>query len=489
MILCFQVTDYISIDENIELSNTIVVDTLSANNLVLKGEIKGSPDIPVNGVRLQDLVDSHLSKTKAQNFTEPIYIKKAVIRNGFNAGTLNGHDFQKAVEILKNMKTNEQMLNESVVRVDEMIVNGNITFTEVNGFDFAKIQANAIRLDQPNVINFPITFLDPIYVNGNLTVDSMNGKHFDTFVKDLVRKSANTNRVYGTTVFRGNVTVVNNVDVMTLNGISVDSILTKNYNREISTPIDIHGDVYVPSLFVKGTLNGLTADKINAYGYDEESDTYFLKKNVYFNDRIHATKLNLHGGFNSIPNVRKHLKEIIRTDRPAVITGTKTFTGTVHFDNDIYIKEYNGVDVPDFLSNVVFIDQETPVDIYEDVVFDAPVSMPYLKIDGDLMTAKINNNSVEDWVKKSIRIDRPFSYNGTIQFANGSITATNINTQYLNDLPIDEMITLTTPQNFSRPVHLNNVYSVVPMLTEGLVSGYHLPDERKNTLMVCIVIY
>lgn len=475
--------DFISIDENIEFSHNIHLDELKANKVFVGGEIKGNPST-INGFSLQNLADLHLSIASPQNASGSVFIPTVVIRSGFDVNFINNYDFKEIVNILRNSKTNEQMLNASTILVDQMFVNGSVYFANVNGHDLEKIKASAIRLDQPNVIDLPITFLDPITVNGNFNVDQLNDEHFDTFVNDLVKKSANSNRVYGTTVFKEDVIILNNADVTTINELQVDHILTKNYNRTIVNPIRIIGDVSLSNLIVEGKLNGISAEQLNTCAYDYKTGSYFLQKNVFFNQSVDVKYIELHGGYNDIGNVNEYLEEIVRTDRYVQITGTKAFTDHVHFGSGIYVLEYNGVNVSQFLTNVILIDQIEPVDIHSDVVFDAPVHITHMKITGDFTTATINNCSVTDWIRDTIRTDQPFNFDGTVIFPEGTFQATNIDTNYLNGHLMEEVLTLNTPQNFSGEVHFDIVYSTIAINANGLVSGYDLPIEKNNTLMV-----
>lgn len=480
--------DFISIDENIEFPHNIHLYELKANKVSVGGEIKGRPSL-VNGFLLQNLADLHLSKNNPQNNSNAVFIPTVVIRGGFDADVINGYDFKGIVDILRNSKTNEQMLSASNIAVDQMFVNGSVYFAEVNGHDLEKIKAAAIRLDQPNIIDLPITFLDPITVNGNLNVDQLNDEHFDTFVNDVVKKSSNSSRVYGTTIFKEDVIILNNAEISTINKVQVDRILTKNCNRKIVNPIRIVGDVSMSNLIVDGKLNGISAEELNTCAYDYNTKSYFLQKNVFFNQSIDVKYIELHGGYNDIGNVNEYLEEIVRTDRHVHITGTKAFTGFVYFGSGIHVDEYNGVDVPKFLSNVILIDQIEPVDIYSDVVFEAPVQINHMRITGDLSTAIINNCSVTDWIQKTIRTDRPFNFDGAVIFPEGTFQATNIDTNYLNEYTMNEVLTLNTPQNFSGQVHFDDVYSTIPINTNGRVSGYDLPMERTNTLMVSIFLH
>lgn len=454
------------------------------NELILDGEMIGPPDTLVNDINLQELVDSHLSRNNPQNFSEPIQFDTVVLRNGFDVNYINGFDFKQSVNILKGLRTKEEILKDPSVEVEQMVINGSVWFKGINGQDIEEMKQNAIYLDQPNVIDLPIVFLDPIYVNGNMNVVELNGENFNDLVNDLVRKSANMTRIYGTTIFEEDVTVLQDADFTTINELQVTSILTKNYKGPILNPIQIVGNVYVPNLIVKGSLDGASAEQLNSYSYDDSTGTFFLNKNVYFNDSLYVTYLDMHGSYNDIGNVNQHIKNLIRTDRPAVIKGTVRFTDSVHFENDIDINEFDGVDLAQFMSGVVYVNQYEPAEIYSDIIFDAPVKMPHVRITGDMITEAINNCSVAEWIQDSIRTDEPLNYDGKMVFPPGTFEATNINTQFINGKSMDEVLTLNTPQNFSDTIHFSDVYSNIPIETYGLVSGYDLKQERANTLMV-----
>lgn len=479
------VSDFINIDADFELFENVMFDTLIANECSVSGDIQSRSSAAfVNGWPLDIFEKSHLSRKSNQRVQTPTFIQKAIIRGPFQAGQINGFDRSEIINRLNAQKTNEQMLNDSNITVDKFILNGNVHFDAVNDNDFETIKSNAIRLDAPNTVDVPLIFSDQITINGNMTVDHLNNVNFDAFVDDLVRRSDNRPVIRGETIFRESVSVTGNITTDTINDIPVQRILTKNFKEPIQNPIRIVGHVTVPKLIVHGRLNGMSEKKINQFEYDDVGQTYIIHGNVLFNQTTSIGDLYLHGGYNNVGNVTNYLKNVVRIDRPAVITGTKTFKGDVHFENNIQVLEYNGVNVRNFLSNVVLIDQFDPVIINSAVVFEDPVTLAHLEVRGDLIVNSVNECSLTDWHNNAIRTDQPFDYNGVITFADGTFHSSNLNTNHLNDIPIDELLTLNTKQTFSRDVKLEDVVSTVPIETNGLVSGLFLPNERKNTLMV-----
>lgn len=479
------VSDFINIDADFELFENVMFDSLSANECSVAGDIISKSSAAfVNGWHLDILEKSHLSKKSNQKVQQPTFIQKAIIRGPFEAGQVNGVDLSKIINILKAQKTNEQMLNDSKIAVDKFIINGNVHFDTVNDNDFETIKSNAIRLDVANTVDVPLIFSDQITINGNMNVEHLNNVNFNAFVKDLVRRSDNRPVIHGKTIFRENVLVKGNVATDTINDISVERILTKNFKEPIQNPMRIVGDVTVPNLIVHGKLNGISEQKINEFDYDDVGQTYIIHGNVFFNKTTSIDDLHLHGGYNNVGNVKDYLNNVVRVDRPAVITGTKTFKGNLHFGNNIQILEYNSVNVRNFLSNVVLVDQFDPVNIHSAVIFEDPVTLSHVEVNGDLIVDSVNDCSLKNWHNNAIRTDQPFTYNGVITFADGTFDSSNLNTNHLNDISINELLTLNTKQEFLCDVKLEDVESTVPFETNGLVNGLFLPNERKNTLMV-----
>lgn len=479
------VKDFININDDFELVGDVVVDSLYVNECNVDGEINSKvPNREINGWHIDELMNLYLSEKHFQAVKDPITIETAIIRGPLDATFVNGFNLKETRDILRKLKTNEEILNESKIIVDNAIVTGNIYFDEINGTNFNEFKTNAIRLDETNVVNAPLKFLDQLIINGKMTVDHLNNINFDDFVNDLVRVTDQNVVVSGKTIFKEDIYVVNDVAATTVNDIPVETILTKHYNKTIYNPVHVTGDVTVSKLNVHGQLNGIDQSKINAFGFDENGRNYVIHANVFFNHTTYVQDLYLLGGYNNVGHVKQYLKDVVRIDRPVSISGTKTFSNRIQFENNIRILDYNGIDVQNFLSNVVLIDQYEPVNIYSSFVFEDPVSMPYLQVDGDLIVSSVNNYSLKDWYNYGIRTDQPFTYDGVVRFAEGTFQAANLNAKFLNGRSLDQLVTLYTPQKFSNEVRLDDVASVVPITTSGLVSGLNLPHERQNTLMV-----
>lgn len=482
------VTDFIGIDENFELAEDVILNTITTNECIIGGEINSNiGGGSLNGWRLKELENSYLSKSKEQQINVPFYVHTAVVRGPFIANEINGYNFTEALVILKNLKTNEQLLKEPIVNVNRMHINGKLTVMKINDYELETIKANAIRLDTTNDLKMSIKFLDPIVINGNLAVNLLNDIDFNTFVDDLVLKSDSKPSISVTTVFRENVVIFNDITTKQLNGYPVESILTKNYLHPILNPINVYGDVTVSHLNadVDGTLNGVSGNKINySYQFDEKLQSHVLTQNVFSNESFYVNYLQLNGGFNNVDNVKYFLETAVKKNQPNVITGTKTFLDQIHFDSNLQISDYNGIDVKNFLSNVILIDQIEPVNIYSHVIFENQVTFTQLNINGDLKATQISSCFVNDWFENAIRTDLPFSFSGTITFGDGSLDAREMNVTYLNDKRVDNILTLETAQYFAEHVSLGEVVLNLPINVKGNINGVNLTAERDNTLMV-----
>lgn len=482
------VNNFIDINSGFEVYGDITLDTLLVNNCTVNGDVVGDDlMVTVNGFSLTKLRDSHLSRSDPQEIVEAVVFDKVVVRNGFDADKINGFDYKQAVDVLQRLENIDEMLSGSTVRVHNMTIHGNVHFTGINGFDFDYIAKNAIRLDEENTIPWPIVFHDSVHVDGNLTIDKLNGVNFTDFVNKIVKRDDPQINIGGSTVFRGKVRVFGGINTENINGFRPNQILTRQFRDPILNPIEIFGDVTLRQLIVDGHFNNVSKEQIESYNFDEQHGVHILRRNIEFNEPLNIEYLQLNA-FGNVDNVNEFIQSVVRIDRPVNITGTKYFTGRLHFNNDIHISHYEDIDVQEFLSNIILIDRSEPIVFERDVILNASISARMLHVYGDLVVKEINNNTLTDWLEKSIRTDMPFFHNGTMIFGDGTFEANNVHTERLNGLRVDKILTLNTPQSFSESIHFDVVESLVPITTDGLVSGYDLKAEEANTLKVRVFL-
>lgn len=481
------VNDFIGVDEDFELFEDISVNTFVANECVVGGTVKGGAGSKINGWDVKALEQSYLSRSRDQQILESFHVRTAILRGTFDANNVNGYDFQAALNYLKGRKSNEALLNEARVNVARAVINGGVHFDHVNGFDFNAITANAIWLNQANNVAVPLTFFSQMNILGNLSATVLNNVDFSRFARDLVYKSDEKPYIMGKTIFRQNLLVRNDIDANQVNGYGIERMLRKGHNLPIPNPINIYGDVIVSDLNVNGTLAGMDGERIwHSYRFDEIAQAHVVNKNVQFDDAVHIASLQLDGSINQEPNASYHLETLVRKGRSAVIYGAKTFVDAVHFENDLQIHDYNGIDVQTFLSNVILIDQTDAIEVHSIVVFNAPVNFTRLNVKGTLKVDTIADCSVAEWYANAIRTDLPYQFDQTVTFGDGTIEVGNIALMQLNNRTMEHIVTLNTEQRFDEAVTLGDVVVSAPFNVSGSVDGIDLAAERANTLMVII---
>lgn len=365
-------------------------------------------------------------------------------------------------------------------------ITGGVRFDHVNGFDLGAMEANAIWLNRPNNVAVPLTFSGQVSILGNLSMAVLNNVDFTAFADDLVYKSDAEPSIMGTTIFRKNLLVTGDIDATQVNGYGVGHILRKGSNLPIPNPINIYGDVFVSDLMVNGSLGGIDGNRIwENYRFDETSQVHVVKKNVQFSDGVHVAYLKLDGCINDVQNASYYLETLVRKGYSSQINGVKTFTGAVHFENDVHIIDYNGIAVEPFLSNVILIDQDEPVDVHSVVVFNEAVSFTALTVNGALKVDTIADCSLAEWYTNAIRTDLPYQFDQAVTFGAGTIEVGNLELTYLNNHSIEHIVTLNTEQRFiDENVDLGEVTAAAPFNISGNVDGIDLAAERANTLMV-----
>lgn len=483
------VANFIGLDENIEVNEDVRLSSIIANECVLAGEVTGGGEgARVNGWPVREVEEAHLSRKNQQQIVEPFHVRSAILRGKFDANHFNGYDFQEALDTLMRRKTNEELLAEDSVEVNEMHVNGSVSFRNVNYFDFDNIAALAIWLDRTNNVTVPLTLSGQSRIDGNLTVAYLNRVDFNAFAKDLIPKSQSYPIISGTTIFRSNLVVTDKVDATSINGYPVASILTKTYDKPIQNPLNVFGEVAITELTVDGTLNGISGKRISSnYHFNETTLEHVFTGNVLFNESVHIAHLQLHGGFNDAISVNNHLESLVRKDLPNIITGTITFYRDVRIDNNVELRQYNDIDLEAFLGDIVLADHPTPVDMQCVVEFSGEITMRRMNVNGALKVLTVSNRSVSEMYNNAIRTDRAFVFNQSVLFDDKAINVESIELDYLNDRPVRGIVTLRTEQYFDADIQLDDVVASMSIfLPSGLVNGFNVVAERANTLMVSI---
>lgn len=475
------VAEFIGLEENVEFFEDITLNSIDVNECFIGQEISSGDDYgQINGHNVRSLEKTYMSRSREQQMPESFHVQTAIIRGAFDANFLNNYDFRDALTILKNRKTNDALLREKQIKVGRLAINGDLRTQRVNGFDLENIAARAIWLNRFNEVGVPLTFSGQLDVRGNLITTVLNYIDFNGFVEDLVYKSNEQLHIMGTTVFRSGLRVLYDIDASYVNDYRIDGLLHKRYNAPITNPLHIYGDVHVSDLVVNGTLAGIHAEHIHQnYHFDGKLGMHVISKNAHFGDKVRIGYLELDGGINDVPNANAHLKTVVRKGQPSQINGVKTFVGSVNFENDIHILDYNGIAVDAFLRDILLVDQDAPINVARAVTFIGEVDLMRLNVNGALRVNTIAGCSIDEWYANAIRTDFPYQFSRPVIFHANAIEVANIDLMYLNDRPTQHILTLNTEQRFDQRITFTGVGAKI-----SSNDNFKWLADMKNTFMV-----
>ncbi|XP_054710420.1 uncharacterized protein LOC129220104 [Uloborus diversus] len=275
---------------------------------------------------------------------------------------------EKEIEDLEQLITEIERIIPDVVRVDQpsvvtgrkifagdirgpSIVAVSLNLDSAAGVNLKEIQKDLYRLDKPNQIKGILSFEQPLTVLGNLDVEgTVNGIDISEDVMTTNTKQTSTADM----TFLNKVIINGNLDIEgKLNGIDI--------GKEVVT---LHGNHRITG--TKSFLNGIIADQIDTKLLDG-IDLDYLKANAFtvsgnqtvpglktFTGGVVANDITLLGKLNGF-DVTELANSVVRVDQPAVITGHKTFSDDVIIDGDLNVMgKINGLKLPEdlFLTDV-----------------------------------------------------------------------------------------------------------------------------------------
>lgn len=479
-----QLEDFVLIDEELHLDGNVIVDNIQVDELIVEGEVQGKT---INGIDLTEFDTIRLSRTKQkQTITGPYHVKTAIVQGDLHAGTINGYTAVRLQELCNNIRDIRKYIGGENVRLENLIVNGSVMVAEVNGHNFDAIIDNAVWLNRPNIISGAIRFEKAPIAQRNLFVSHLNDIPFTPFVLNLILRNATDVTFTGTKSFTEPIHMAGDIFATQLNEIYTKNIFAKCFDNQIKGKLTVDGNVRIEDITVQRNLNAIVFDDVTkAYGFDVERQCHVLKKNVNF-QAINVGNLNLMAGLNTVANVERFIDDIIRKDQSGVILGAKAFTSDARLDGDVYVHRHNEIDVEKFLNDIVFIDDHIVGRsgvVGKNVAFEGQVKAPTIKI-GNILTGSIMGCSIEEWLRNALRIDLPAKVTETIVFPRGTLSATNINSVYLNGQSLADLFTLHTSQSFNGTLRFSEVFSYAETEVNGTVNGVDLRVERANTVMV-----
>lgn len=470
--------DPLEIVANVELEGAIMVNLNHE-----EGDMIGLGVL--NDYALGDLNRTRVSLSRRQEITAPYFIRKVTIRGDLSAMQVNGVSVVGIQHHVLTVQKVTQDLSSGNMVVQKLFVDGSVTVGQINGHDFESIQSNAIWLDRPNTIGGLLVFDMPVSVSGQFQVDFVKDVQFSDFAAGVVRRNEKGHIEFVQPMtFVNGVQVLQSVQAVRIGEVDGGNIFNRNTNNV--KVLKVIGNVSVETVSVAGILNGVTMqDFSNSYVFDELRQTHVVRtSNLRFLEPVVANEIWLH---QENPNITAFLGTVVRKDRSAVIKGTKEFQGHIQFLHELQVNFLNGNDLNGFLNTVILNELGVSATISGDISFENRFRGSSLVVHGDVNTDQLMGEKWPIWLLEGVRIDQPWSMTDTIHFGPGAFRADNIITLYVNEIPIADIITTNTEQNFTASPLFSSIFTVGNVHVGGLVNNVNLQVERDNTVMVRMV--
>lgn len=408
----FSADDFILTTSDFVLRSDVFFKDVLIDHLELRRDLTGNGFL--NKINLENFNKTRFSLSQPQEITGSFYIKSGRILGNFDVKKINHIEMNNFLDNYTNITNIESRILNGEISIENLRILGNAKFKRINDADFAAKVLNAIYLNQTNHIQGDIRFLDEIQMNEDLIVlDNVNKENFNSFIDDLVRRTPENNiKLEGTRYFTKGIHVLGNIETKYLNGREMKNLLVKNPKEVINIhELIVHGNLNIRHLNLKGYLNETNLDFLESYDFDEETQTHIIKAPIEFSQSISIQFLNVKS-INDVPDVSEHLSRIVRRNGDCVITGDNKFMGKVYFKNGFNVADYNGINVPKFMAEVVYIDEIEYVRINSDLVFVGDVQSASVTVDGNFITDNFMGCDPEEWIRNGLRIDRGVDING-----------------------------------------------------------------------------
>ena len=282
------------------------------------------------GNTLDTFSDQNISSTK--RFKSNITIVKDLVTSGlidainitelFNTSLL-----MNKTQSITGIKTISEFTADKV-KLEEC--NEDCEFIET----LTNLHQNTVkRTDDPIMLKDKKTFSNNLTVYGNLTIDgSLNGEGIPgTFMLQKVNQT-----ITGFNTFENNVTFKDDVKVVAINNVNINSLYTKvkykNENLVFNEDITFIDDTnFLANLEVNGTIDGITLP--DDIVYTNQNQTVGGKKS--FMNKTHVNIFSLHNmtahGLIDGVNLTLTASELMSLSKDQIVKGTKIFKTHVSF--------------------------------------------------------------------------------------------------------------------------------------------------------------
>ncbi|XP_035225568.1 uncharacterized protein LOC118198080 isoform X2 [Stegodyphus dumicola] len=437
----------------------------------------------------------------------------------YKRGTM---ELEKAVEELEKWVEEMDQIIPDVVRIDEdSVISGTKVFTgdvsgtsiaavslnldTVNGIDLPRLQKSLYRLDKPQMIEGILVFPKPLVVTGDLIVEGkVNGLDFseDIMTTNTVQTS------HATMVFENKLIVRGNLDVTgKINDIDFgNEVVTLAGNHEITGKKTFLNGIIADNVETK-VLDGVDIDDLYNRAFTK-SGKQTVPGTMTFNGGLQTNNIILHGFLNGY-NVSELAESIVRIDKPAIITGHKTFLDDVTILGALTVHgTVNGLKIPEdlFLTDIEQDVQGTKEFRGTVTAYDVSVTgtVDGLKIPDDIVTLSkdeeiygtvffekgihvkrdiiveglVDDVDISELAKMALKLNETSTFENAI--FHGPVTVTGdvkvggtVNNVNLKELVKDIVFKEDLPIVINAPKHFKKVHANKVNL-EGMINGFNI---------------
>lgn len=396
------VSGFIDHEKDVMLDGKIFFENLSVDSL--RGSHIVGPG-SFDDLNFKEFEQTRLSKTKPnQKLQGPAHIAVLTSEKNFESQYINGVEMKLLKKYVNNVKNYQDLLLAGNLAISNLIVEGNVYLTQVNGRNLEKLLNNVIWLNRPNIVSNNLRFIEPVEFQKNLTVlGFVNGKNFETFLQNLVSIKEDPIKLWGHKVFLQDLNIEESLTVKQINGIDFGNIWTTN-DKEVLEGLNLAGNLEVNSLVVKNVFNSISTNMLrNSYEYISETNTHIVKIDVNFKDQINVNYLQLHQ-INKA-NVAHFLDNLVQTNESDFLLSEKQFLKSVKFEHNLRAKFFNDLDLA-ILKDILRVNEKAPTKVIGDVLFDGIVRNSLIVVNQDLQSRVVSRCDPIEWLRNGIPIDR-----------------------------------------------------------------------------------
>ncbi|KAL0124299.1 hypothetical protein PUN28_006268 [Cardiocondyla obscurior] len=443
----------------------LTISTLLTNEVLPK---------TINGVNYTDMAKRALTTNTQQTLTGDLIVDN-LETDTLDAKMINELSINRwHLSLIYAKLLYDNIFNENAV-IKSLKVTGIITASSINN-------NNVIDIYKKD--NMATVIFNKDVTIENLTVNQLlNNLNFSQSVADAVQKADKNVTFVGHKTLR-NITC-DVLKMQLINGHFVSNILDPSEKQTLKGPVVINGSVTVSINFnTTGKIgNSMFLSDLTNQFKTFENNSYALHGNYCFTEAASITELHVHGSLQDSTLDSFLEKIVLKNDVNVTISGLKLFKNSVTFNGTFNIDDsLNDLDLHGFYQNVVYIDK--PFSINTKITFLKDVYLQKdLKVKRNLQSRTIMGVDIQDLQKNAIALNKPKYFPARMTFDNATFQ-TSIEVMQVNDLQMDLLISLNTPQVI-KTENLNCTNILVRNIQLlGHVNTYNIEDIYADTFMV-----